>query len=325
MYNYHAVVRVACFSVCGVFLNAVNITVPDPHTNVGFDPDGSSGAIPTGAKGQANEDDEVERRGTTGVAAQIGQQWDLESFDLALTYAGPENLVSSAKLGITAGFNFDVGPGLYEVGDIFVYLGSEVPYTVPAGNTYSGSNWPGKDDWDYVIRFKRDSVDVGTGSEDGPDLEVRDKRTSGGTSTGMVDYQVLTKSAVVGATGGLAGNLQYTGEANPLFTGIPLRLLGKDSLPFVTTGTATYTASGSGGTFHNTVGNIDMTAIAQEMQDQDITSAYLHTTFACGNDVMWGGPTVSPKIVAKTPEDGATILMLGAGLVGIGLLRPRRA
>jgi hypothetical protein len=293
--------------------NAGNITIPDPHTDRTFGSYVNDLSNPSD-----QENDEVERRGPTGAYAQTGQQWDLESFDLTVNYGG-FNQVTAASLSMTGGFNFDVGQDVYEMGDIFVYF--QTPYTVPNGNynwngndnSSPGAGFVGNDNWAYVIRFDRDPPDdTGTGSENGPDFLL-----NGPAGSKTVNYEILSKSEV--ESQGII--VQQTGEASALLAGLPLRLLENDGNTFSSEGTANYSSSGSGSTFHNTVSGISVLEIAQYMQLNNISGAYLFTTMACGNDVMWGGPSIEPP--TTVPDGGYTLLTLGGGLLGLAAIRRR--
>lgn len=73
--------------------------------------------------------------------AVSNQTWDLEQFDLS----GP-------SLAVIGGFNYLTGVGtgssaVFPMGDIFVYLGSEQPYTVPSAGDHDGP-WTGLNSWD---------------------------------------------------------------------------------------------------------------------------------------------------------------------------------
>lgn len=216
--------------------NAIDITVSDPHGDKSFS------GVNLGPNGPENN--------TVQFNAVADQTWDLESFDL-----------TGSSLSMTGGFNFLTGMGThattpFPMGDIFVYLGTEAPYTVPSVDDHNGP-WTGEDNWDFVIHFDR-----------GTDNNIRNTLGSG------VGYEILANGAAAES---------YTGGSQSLNQGLPwLVTEGFSPSEF-----ANFSNSPDAEGNHYTIGGIDVSSILSAGQ-----SFYLHTTMKCGNDVLWGQASV---------------------------------
>ncbi len=215
--------------------NAIDITYSDPHNDKSF------GNANLGANGPENN--------TVQYNAIANQTWDLERYDL-----------TGSNLSITGGFNFLTGQGtgstsVFPMGDIFVYLGDEKPYSVPSAGDHDGP-WTGRDDWNYVIHFDR-----------GTDKNI----LSSGSGIG---YSIQAKGNQV---------INYTQDPSALNTGLPWYVTDvSQPASFASFGTS---VDGEG--THYTIGDIDISGILGQNQ-----SFFLHSTMRCGNDVLWGHQNV---------------------------------
>ena len=240
--------------------SAINITIEDPHANEL----GGSGPA-NNPSGQANEVNEVE------IGATTAQGWDLRSFDLT-----PADLLS-----VNGRFNYDTGNGVYEIGDIFIYVNPAAgqPYTLATPTTHTITGASGRDDWAYVIQFERDSSTV-VFNADGPDLKV---------VGGKVEYKIVPKSA--------NPTVYYTAQdASGVNHGLPLYVAPSTDL-----GTGLFADfSVNSGDF--SLSNIDLSMLSAP------GDVYYHITQSCGNDVLWGH---------SVPDGGLTVALMGLGLFGI--------
>ncbi len=248
-------------------VNALDITIADPHRDKLFDGTKTGPALP--------ENNRVEWN------ALAGQTWDLEQFD-----------VSGSKLAMTGGFNYLTGKGagvsfVVPMGDIFVYIG-QVPYSIPDGPEDHNGPWVGAGAWDYVIAFERQA---------GTLLESNIKETSSGS--GKVNYAIVN-----------SGTIALTQGTGTLNTGLPWRY--NDTVTY--NKMADYSTSTDAEGKHYSLSNIDLSPILAAAAGQPV---YLHATFRCGNDVMWGQVPV--------PDGGLTVTLLGMGLVGLGFVARRRS
>ncbi len=196
------------------------------------------------------------------------------------------------KLAMVGGFNYLTGQGtesslIAPMGDIFVYL-NQSPYTVPSATDNNGP-WGGKDNWSYVIHFDRSTTTANAAS-----TNIRE--TSSGS--GLVNYWIVAN--------GSAGTEYYTGGSSSLKNGLPWLVANPSG---AATGTASLTSYGDGEGTHYSLGDIDLSSIFATSFDY----LTLHATMECGNDVLWG----------RVPDSGATLMMLGVGLTGLGLMRRR--
>jgi hypothetical protein len=216
---------------------------------------------------------------TVQNGAISNQTWDLERYDLI-----------GSNLSIIGGFNFLTGKGsgssaVFPMGDIFVYLGNETPYSVPSAGDHDGP-WAGKDAWDYVIHFDR-----------GTDLNIRE--TAGG-----IGYSIFQKSE--------NHTINLTQSPAALQTGLPWYVTAVSTPEAF--GALTTSIDGEG--THYTIGGIDISEILGANQP-----FYLHSTMRCGNDVLWGhneGPS-------NVPDGGVTLCLLGSPIGALGLMRRRIA
>jgi hypothetical protein len=238
--------------------NAIDITISDPHNDKSFD--GSN----LGPDGPENN--------TVQYNAVSNQTWDLEQFDLA-----------GSNLAVIGGFNYLTGIGtgssaVFPMGDIFVYLGSERPYTVPSAGDHDGP-WTGLNSWDYVIHFDR-----------GTDNNVRE------TASG-VGYSILSR-----------GNqtINYTQGPSALNTGLPWYV----TEAFQPSTFATFGSTTDGEGTHYSIGGIDISSILDDGQ-----SFYLHTTMRCGNDVLWGYNEGTSRV--PDGGAALCMLGLGIGAIGV--------
>lgn len=224
----------AAFIVAASFVDqasAVDITFSDPHDDKSFS------GVNLGANGPENN--------TVQYNAVANQSWDLEQFDL-----------TGSNLAITGGFNYLTGVGtgssaIFPMGDIFVYLGNEAPYSVPSAGDHDGP-WTGRDDWNYVIHFDR-----------GNDLNIQN-------SVSGVGYSILAKANQT---------INYTGGPSALNTGLPWYVTDAS----VPSSYAVFSSSLDGEGTHYTIGGINISSILDDGQP-----FYLHATMRCGNDVLWG-------------------------------------
>jgi len=244
-------------------VSALDITTSDPHDDKSF-----SGAN-LGANGPENN--------TVQYNAIADQSWDLEGFDW-----------SGTSLSMTGGFNFLTGVGVgtsdvIAMGDIFIYL-DQSPYSVPSSSDHDGP-WTGSENWDFVIRFARDSAGNYLQTVDG------------------IGYSIVANQP----------GLSYSLTQNPLAlnVGLPWQLDGS----FATDGYASYSTGNDAEGFHNTVSGIDLGGILGAND-----SFYLHTTMRCGNDVLWGSSEA-----AGVPDGGMTLCLLGLGVGTLSLIRRRQS
>jgi hypothetical protein len=272
--------------LAGLRVSAVDITIADPHGDL----------ILGGADNQAPS--AIENGRVENNAQGANQGWDLESFNLTGSIASGH--VTSALLSTTGGFDYKNGltQGLshYTMGDIFIYLG-RVPYTLtdPLNHTAANVNGDPLNTWTYAIRFSRDA----NGNYNVNGLN-------------QVAYEIVDHTGSPVTVG--------TQDPNPLNFGIPFKETGGGAVKW--SGNATYSSFSDVEGLHYTIGGIDVTTIADNL----LTSgqfADLHTTYNCGNDVLWGGAKVTTTFFIPTADGGMTLLMLGAGLTGLGLLRRR--
>lgn len=246
----------------------LEITVSDPHNDKNFSNQN------VGANGAENN--------TVQYNAVANQTWDLESFDL-----------NGSDLSITGGFNYETGRGIgsnlmFPMGDIFVYLGNEAPYSIPNNNLNDlNGPWAGMNNWDYVIRFDRDS-----------DRNV----AANGTSIG---YSIEAKGSQT---------LHVTGGTGSLTQGLPWQV---SSDTFTPAQIATLSSFNDGEGTHYTIGGLNITSLLALNQ-----SFYLHATMMCGNDVLWGRlPEVS---IPRVPDAGTSLTLLGLSLGVLGFVRRRK-
>jgi len=255
--------------------SAIDITVSDPHNDKSFAPLNQN----LGPNGP--EDNTVQYN------AIANQSWDLESFSL-----------DGSNLTITGGFNFLTGQGYYDggggtlgdlvatpypLGDIFVYLGTDAPYTLASPGTTSAAGIS-LTAWDYVIHFDRDA-----------NRNVNDVVNGDGSIS--VGYTILSNTGQA---------IDLTGGSGSLITGLPWQT----STDYAPDATASYTTSNDVQGFHNSISGIDISSILDGGQ-----SFYLHTALKCGNDVLWGQ--------ASVPDGGAALGLLGLGVGALGLVRRR--
>lgn len=254
----------------------------------GVDPhqDKQFNPLPVGNQAPGVEDGRVEWN------AVANQTWDLENFYFDK---------GTGELKMVGGFNFVTGQGYnsdglagglngtpYPMGDIFVYINPTAgqPYTVPNATDNNGP-WGGKDDWDYAVAFVR-----------GSDGNIK-------VTAGQVEYVITANNGTV-----------YTPTGTTILkSDLPWKAASVD---FSSPLSADYWSSGDQSltrdTWINYIGDIDLSAIYDPLGEDDVL--YFHTTMMCGNDVMWGK-------TSGVPDGGLTLLMLGAGLSGLALLRRR--
>ena len=266
MKKYPSILAAAIVATGVQIGDALDITFSDPHNDKNF----SNQNI--GANGAENN--------TVQYNAIANQTWDLESFNL-----------DGSNLSITGGFNFLTGQGTgtsrtYPMGDIFVYLGTQAPYSVPSPGDHNGP-WTGRDDWDYVIRFGRTASSniSAQGNEIGYSIEAKGNQT-----------------------------VHYTGGTGALNEGLPWMVNGGSFTP---TQTAALTSFGDSEGTHYTIGGIDIQLLLNLNQ-----SLYLHATMKCGNDVLWGRlPDVS---VPQVPDSGTGLTLMGLAIGVLGFVRSRK-
>lgn len=200
--------------------------------------------------------------------------------------------LSGSMLTMTGGFNYLTGMGLIgtgyykaPMGDIFVYIG-KAPYSITDGPEDHNGPWVGAANWDYVIAFERDT-------SIGPNY-LNIKESSPGS--GKVNYGIFGP-----------GSYQTTAGSLALNTGLPWRWNGTGTFGLQ----ADYFSFTDSEGAHYSLANIDLSSLVAAANGQPI---YLHTTMQCGNDVMWG----------KVPDGGMTVILLGLGLLGVGLMTGRR-
>jgi hypothetical protein len=243
---------------------AIDITISDPHNDKSF---ANANLGPTGPENN-----------TVQYNAIANQTWDLESFTL-----------SGSSLSITGGFNFLTGKGtgsnlVFPMGDIFIYLGSEAPYSIPGGNLNDHNGpWAGRDNWDFAIQFDR-----------GTDQNIRN-------SNDGIGYSIV-------ANNGQA--VSYTGGTGATLTGLPWLVTGATQPGDF----GTFSTFGSLEGTHYSIGGLDLSSILAGGE-----SFYLHATMRCGNDVLWGYQEGTRNV----PDGGAAVAMLGLGIGAIGLMRRR--
>src|SRR5690606_36816799 len=91
--------------------------------------------------------------------------------------------------------NFLTGKGTgrnltFPMGDIFIYLGIDAPYSIPGGNLNDHNGpWAGRDNWDYAIQFDR-----------GTDNNIRNSIDGIGYSIVANDGQPVSHTGGTGAT-----------------------------------------------------------------------------------------------------------------------------
>lgn len=232
-----------------------------------------------GAVGNPMEDGETEP-GTIN-----NQSWDLEGMYI--------DEVDGNDLKMVGGFNFVLGEGGFESGDIFIALGGEPVYG--SGSTPSGDGTHMLDyGYDYVIDVNWDNPN-------------------------NLTYEVYAANQTVGLV-----YYSQNDEANPF------QVTGVDVGQSIYSGTFTQTEEdgaylGLGGTQsgadHYEVG-FDLAWLdAVNTGDED---AWFHFTMRCGNDNLMGfaegGTIVGDQPV---PEPG-TLLLLGMGLSGVAFSRVRK-
>ncbi len=243
---------------------AIDLTISDLHNDKSF--------------GNANLGPDGPENNSVQYNAIANQTWDLESFNL-----------TGSSLSITGGFNFLTGKGTgsnltFPMGDIFIYLGSDAPYSIPGGNLNDHNGpWAGRDNWDYAIQFDR-----------GTDNNIRNSSDGIGYSIVANDGQPVSHTGGTGAT----------------LTGLPWHVT--DAVNPEAFGTFSTFASVEG--THYTIGDLDISSILAGGE-----SFYLHATMRCGNDVLWG----QGEGTSNVPDGGAAVAMLGLGIGAIGLLRRR--
>jgi VPDSG-CTERM motif len=275
----------------------VDITVADPYTGSGdkYFTDGTPVNAPSGYR----EDNEVENN------AIADQSWDLEAFVIS---------TANKSLSIVSGFDMKTGHATsalagskveFEMGDIFIRFNS------PVDHNNSGA----QSGYDYVIRLN----------------QVRDTTKNPNTSTPWdKNYSVYSANNVTsvvstapenGGGGALHAGLKWYANATTgaLKTGVANYADDKDQNWLFANSYNKYA-----GTTHDVASNIDLSWLmaAAASKNYAVNSVYFYTTMQCGNDVL-SGKISGPNAVLFVPDGGATVMLMGAGLTALGLVRRR--
>ena len=228
------------------------------------------------------EDNETE----PGTA--IGQQWDVEAFQL-----------NGLTLSVIGGFNFMAGEGTYASGDIFIDVDGDAIYgtDIGGGGTTTKSNSLFK--YDYVIDFQQtlDANLDSSVSSIGPKYTV---------------YKLDTTSDLVISVA-VAGNA----ESNPwVYHSGGEAVSGHVDRDIVV---GTYTGgeyAGFGANNNHNMIQLDLSFLGSYVP----SGALFKFTMECGNDNLVGR---APNHVS---DSGAPLALLGMGLAAMGsVLRSRRS
>jgi|GEM_PF-1349722 len=305
------------FSIlCGAFVAAgtftavaakFDITVPDPYTGSGDKYFGGNPGDSVSAPSGYREDNEVENN------AIANQSWDLEGFVVNTPASGPSTLAIVAGFDMKSGNASNASGGNeFEMGDIFVRLNSPVNHLNTGANFNTG--------YDFVIHFTesaRDTSAAGNSADWIPPVSysvysagqvtslastVSESGGSGALHAGLKWYASTT-----------TGNAIYNGNANYTDNQTAAQLSG-----------AGYSGYGDGvsgdGANHDILSDIALSWLAPYV-NSTTTSIEFYTTMQCGNDVLTGRARPGQNITV--PDGGSTVLLMGAGLTGLGLIRRR--
>lgn len=256
--------------------------------------DGIPDSAPFGPGGQVAPSGFLEDQ-TVESGATADQTWDLEAF------VAP----GGGLLNVVAGFDMKSGSAsggnTSPMGDIFIKVGAGT--INPTSLTSAG--------YTYVVHFT-------SFTELSPTKAII-PGTTVGTGIGNVTYSIYAASAV-GVIN--TGTIHIT-PGGALFSNLAWQANVTGATP-VKTGTADYVdnvgdaaSGGYAGGNHDIISGINLNGLG--ILSTDSVSAW--TTMGCGNDGIIGG-TVGVTLFGL-PDGGATAVLLGAGLVGLGMVRRR--
>jgi hypothetical protein len=247
-------------------------------------PDRMVGGNPVGWWG-ASEENEVE----PGVGWK-GQSFDLEGF-----------VFDGAQLAIVGGYNFWAPPSRTQMlpGDIFIDVDGDAFYGTPAGvagNAQQQNIWGY--DFVYDINYVNNTYDIYA-----------------------IDSTTYLRSVLYGTPGGLDNRGSTAWRYNPMLYPQNAPIFSGALNYWNNLGDADLTDYGflGAGNYYDATYVGTHYAIQVDLLPLGLSSGtdfLAHYTMQCGNDSLVGRGVI-------TPDGGATLALLGAGLLGMAFLRRR--
>lgn len=219
----------------------------------------------------------------------IGQQWDLERFDL-----------SGNTLSLIGGYDFKNGVSGFNSGDLFIDVDGDAVYGKDvfggSGNQYTTDSNT-RYNYDYVVVFGRTTSAIEGGVLDGNYSIYRiDNET---TVTAYYRQNDASNPFRLNPT-------EYDGVGDTAV------LVGTGSLGFSSFEQNTPDLMGyNGNNTHNKM-TVDLSLLASAEGIHLNDGTLFHFTVGCGNDSLIG------YVPTSVPDGGLTLAMLGIAFIGLG-------